>query len=426
MGIQSGDGQVQAGDTALAVGLHGGLPGGVIDVPEILAVQVLEVVLLGLGGHDHAGIPLPHLDKGLKQDGATLLDELADGVEVLRVGGHHRVEALAVLALALGEGLDPPLGEVVQPGLKEGHHLQPEAVLIHQVPQAGVAEGDVLLRRLGKEPVPHVPHALGDGLDVDARHRHGEQAHVAADGVPAADGAGKLQEGVAVVPAQLMEGGVGGAGGEDPPGGLRLPVPLLQVVPQHAEGDAGLQGFKILGDAVDIDGLVAVQLLQGAGHLAGGDGVARPQDGGAVLGPQGLHRRPGGLVGAADADDHKGVGVGAHPGRLLQQKVHPLRSGVVVHPEPAQIVLMLLLTGHHTGQQGGGGTELLLQLPGSQHRLAVLEGEGNILHVTRPPWRSAQPYPPGRPSPPEAPCRSCQTPRSGCPRPPSRHGAWRR
>ena len=254
-------------------------------------------------------------------------------------------------------------------------------MLQQQPAQAGVAQGRVLLRRGGEEGIPHVPHPLHQRADVHPGHRHGEEPHIAAHRVPPADGLGEGEERIALVEAELVEGGARRAGGEDALCRALRAVAPLQVLAQHPEGNPRLQGLKVLGDAVDVDGLISVQLPQSAGHLAGGDGVARPQNGGAPLRPQGLDGGPGRLVGAADSDDHEGVGVGPHPRRLLQQEVHPLGPGRLVHTVPAQVVPVPLLSRRRLGQQGRGGAHLLLQRAGGQHRPRVGKGQGDAVHA---------------------------------------------
>ena len=79
--------------------------------------------------------------------------------------------------------------------------------------------------------------------------------------------------------------------------------------------------------------------------------------------------------------NHEGVGVGPHPRRLLQQEVHPLGPGRLVHTVPAQVVPVPLLSRRRLGQQGRGGAHLLLQRAGGQHRPRVGKGQVDAVHA---------------------------------------------
>ena len=276
---------------------------------EVEPVHILRVVgdeELPLGGE---------LDHRLQHEALALLDILAHGVEVggiLHAGGE---QALALLALALAVELFPPLGEEPEAGLIAGQQFHLLAPLVQGVAGGGILPSGVV--RTGDGQCLHgLGRAVHQGLDVDAGHGDGQQAHGGEDRVAAAHLVGHHELLVALLIGQALQSPAGlvGGGVDALPGPL-LAVLLLQHLLENAEGHGGLSGGARLGDHVHREVPVADEgdgLQQGVG----GQAVAGEEDVGGVLflqvvvgRAQQLDHGPGPQIGAADADDHQHLGL---------------------------------------------------------------------------------------------------------------------
>ena len=253
----------------------------------------------------------------LQHQALTLLDVLAHGVQIggeLHAGGE---EGLAVLALGLAEELLPPLAEEAEGGLVSHQDLHLLAQGVQGVPGGGVLPGRIV-RAGGGEGLHGLGGALHQGGDIHPGAGDGQQAHGGEDGIAAAHRVGHHKLLIALRVGQALQGPlVGVGGGVDAPAGPLLAVLLLQQGLEDAEGYCRLGGSARLGDDIDGEVLVLHQLddLQ---HGVGGEAVAGKVDVGPALvgqveigGVEQLHHRAGAQIGAADADDHQGLGVAA-------------------------------------------------------------------------------------------------------------------
>ena len=160
---------------------------------------------------------------------------------------------------------------------------------------------------------------------------------------------------------------MGVGGGVDALAGPLPAVLLLQQGLEDAEGHGGLGGGARLGDDVDGEVLVLHQVddLQ---HGVGGQAVAGKVDLRAVLvgqvevgGVEQLHHRTGPQIGAADADDHQGLGVAADALRrrldagelllvIVPWQVHPAGEVAAGAAAALQLGAALLQPGQAAGQ----------------------------------------------------------------------------
>ena len=272
-------------------------------------------------------------------------------MQLLRKFGGDGEKSLAVLAFAFGKELDPPLVEPPELGLKAGQKFQLVAPLIVQVAQHGITQGKVILRRAGVQGGLHVGGTAYQGTDVDARYSHGQKPHIGHGSVTAAYIGGEGDKGVTLGLAQLFQRGAVGAGADDAAGGFLRRIAGSQFPTQYPEGGAGFQRLEVFGDAVD-GKVLAFQLFEHAVHGIGGQGVARVDDLGAGTVGQCLDDGTGSIVGAAHADEYKGIAGLADVGRDALDVGKDLLPGPFIHVEPALAVGVALFPG--LGQLQGG------------------------------------------------------------------------
>ena len=126
-------------------------------------------------------------------------------------------------------------------------------------------------------------------------------------------------------------------------------MPFDEPLAQQPERRARLQRLEVLCHAVD-DDLVALEVLQDAPQLKGGERVARvdhtvrPVER-AVARAQCCKGRAGRVVGATDADEHEGVRLRAQARGEALDLGDPLVRGPVVHVEPSERAGVALLAG---------------------------------------------------------------------------------
>ena len=155
---------------------------------------------------------------------------------------------------------------------------------------------------------------VDDGGDVDAGDGHRQEAHGGQHAVAPAHVTGDGE----TLPALGVGHGAQHAAGdvrrrEDVALGGGA-VFLFQHGAEHAEGDRGLQRRTGLGDDVDVE-VVVPKLLDDAVEVVRAQAVADEEDLRIVLAGQGaqqLDGPAGAEVGAADADDHQGLGAGTY------------------------------------------------------------------------------------------------------------------
>ena len=361
-----------------------GAPHGLLghELEGLAGEEVEAVHVVGVVGNGDAPAGLGELHHGLQQDALALLDVLAHGVEVggeLHAGGE---EALALLALALAVELLPPLGKEAEGGLIAHQQLGGLAGLIEGVTGGGILPGGVVQAgdSQGLHGLGGAPH---QGVEVNAGHGDGQQAHGGEDGEPAADGVGHHEFLIALLVGQALQGAlVGVGGGVDAAAGFLLAVLLLQQALEDAEGHGGLGGGAGLGD--DVDGEIPVlHQLDGLDEGVGGEAVAHEVDVGGILllqivvgRAEQLHNSAGAQIRAADAHDHQGLRVGADlvGGLLDAGKLHlivvtgqvdpagEVAAGAVALFEHDAGLFQAVLTGGEPvlGQEAGGVVEIEL------------------------------------------------------------------
>ena len=153
-----------------------------------------------------------------------------------------------------------------------------------------------------------------------------------------------------------------------------LAVPRDEPLAQKPEGRSGLQRFEVLGHAVDGD-LVALQVLKNASQLEGRERVAGIDDAmgsveRAVARAEGGERSPGGVVGAAHADEDEGIRALAQTGCEGLDLLDLLVRRPVVHVEPAEgagvAPLACLAAREHVSASGRGPGDLVGGHPGAE------------------------------------------------------------
>ena len=369
------------------MGGHGAEVRLLVHEVQRLAFQIVQTVqILPVGADGVPGGGRIEADHGLENVPLTLLDHLTQRVEVGGELGGHGEQTLAVLALGLAEQLLPPAAEHLEARLVALKDLHGLAVAIQQVPHGGilpdgVLEGTQIVAFLGVGSTVHHLH------DVDTGHSQGQQTHGGQHGVAAAHIRRDDEGFPALFRGHLAQSALAGVGdGVDAALGALGAVLPLQHPAQSAGGNGGFGGGAGLGD----DGDGEVLALQQPGQLVpvtGAQAVACEEDLGVALALtdiavgtlQQLDGGTGAEVGAADADDHKYVGIAAD---LLRR---PLDAGDLFRGLPDGQVLPaeeIVACAGAVRQSGVGGGDFLFhgQQVG-QGDLTPYIGDINFNHV---------------------------------------------
>ena len=166
--------------------------------------------------------------------------------------------------------------------------------------------------------VPNIKEAAPNDLQINARDGDGEKTNGGEHAVASADVVGHDEFLVSLLIGEGLERAFVRVGrGVNALRGLFLAVLLLELFAEEAERDGGLGRRAGLRDDVDGEIVVADELCYLAQRV-GGEAVAGKVDVGSALvgqveigGVKQLHHRAGAQIGAADADDHQGLGVAA-------------------------------------------------------------------------------------------------------------------
>ncbi len=255
------------------------LHGFAVDIGHTFAgYEVQTVGIVGLLLDDHFTDGLVEGDDSLKQDTLALLDVLAHGVKVRGEDGGCRVNALAVLALALSEELFEPLIHHGKRGLIGDEHFNVLALAEKDIPESGVFIGVVLLEIRVGQGVLCVTGALHKTVNVNACHGNGKKAYCGENRVATADVVGNNKCLVALFVCQRFQCAlllVGG--GIDALGSFLLAVFLHEHFAEYAEGDGGLGRRAGFRDNIHRKVFVGNKLLHFA-ERGGADGVAGEKD----------------------------------------------------------------------------------------------------------------------------------------------------
>ena len=198
---------------------------------------------------------LAHPDNSLEHVARTVLDELANRVQVGREVGRGREDTLMILALRLVEQLLEPLAQHDERGLVVDQDLHGLALLVQDIAQRSILRAIVV--RACQESLTRFRRARHRRIDIHTGSRHRQQADRGQYGETAADVVRHDKGLVALIVRQLFECAARLVGrGEDAVFRAVLAVLVLTQLFENAERDRRLGRGTRLGD--DIDTEVAV------------------------------------------------------------------------------------------------------------------------------------------------------------------------
>ena len=297
------------------MGEQGCLHSRLLDGVEIHTREEIQTVNIGgiVGDGVADGVVLDR-DNGLKEVTHTVLDILAEGVQVGREHDRCGEDTALILTLGLAVELLPPLVEHGGVELVAHEDLGGLALAVENVAQGGVLVGIVLFNAGIGVSVHSISRALHERGDVDACHSDGEKSHGGEHREASADVIRHDEGLIACLIREVLEGTARLVGGdEDALARALLAVLLLQQCTEHAEGHGGLGGGARLRNDVDAD-VLALADLQKLVNSGGTDAVACEVDIGGILGEVviegGLQKLDDGActeVGTTDTDGNEYV-----------------------------------------------------------------------------------------------------------------------
>ncbi len=370
----------EIGDAALGMRHDRSLHGILVDEINGLAgqiVQSVQVLRIFLDG-DLAG-RLLDIDNGLEHDPGTVLNELAQRMQVRRQIDRCREQALVILAFALAVELLPPLGDIMHAGLIVRQDLYGSAASVQEVSACCIQQRIIVLeRRLIK-----FCHGIGCAghqfVDIQSRGCDGKQADSGQHGETSADIIRHHEGLIAFGIRQRLEGALHLIGRRiNTLLRFFLAVLRFQKLLEDTESDRRLGGRTGLGD--DVDGEISSldhvhQMGQiGAAHIAAAEiDLRRFADLGAdniveaVL--QEFDRGSCAEIGSADADDDQDIGLLSD---LLRRFLDAGKLFLVIidrKSSPANVIIAFSGAGQ---QRLFGCQNIVLQYGQIRHREEIL------------------------------------------------------